>query len=94
MHRLYDGIREGKSYGTCIQFLQFKRNEEDDIAAKLKNLWVNLQGEIIKDNTTKNNTHNSELPELQILESFYQTNIFYLNLLRCLCLKRTVLLKI
>ena len=60
LHKLYEASSENQLYNICMQFFQFKWNDNDDIAAhlsKLKNLWNEL-------NSGLQNKNEAKLPEL------------------------------
>lgn len=65
LHKLFDGVSEDKVYNICLQFFNYKKNSEDDIAthiSKLKHLWSELKQELIKDNED-----NPDLPDLFLI---------------------------
>lgn len=69
LHRLFDGSCEDKSYDLCMKFFRAKRDPSDDVAShmsKLKNIWNDLNIEIVKD---KSNELSELLPVCKILDT-------------------------
>lgn len=70
LHKLFDGESEDRAYNICMEFFSFKRNMSDDVSthmSKLKNIWTNLNIEIMKSDV------NCKLPDLFLICKILET---------------------
>lgn len=62
LHRLFDGQSEDRAYTLCMQFFSYKNSSDvSTMMSKLKNIWNNLNAEILKTDP------NMKLPDMFLI---------------------------